>query len=104
MIGKTVSPKRLGKGDNYVEVGDNGFLTLHGEARTGKIITYACENWYPAHHDPLGIEALANPGYISSTLTTAPGANRKLRIYSVGDGIHLKGEQAGGWTTGDTST
>lgn len=101
MIGKTAYPKKLGKGEDYVGIADDGFLTLHGEARTSRITTFACENWYTTHHDPLGIKALADPGYISSTLSTAPDANRRLRVVGVGDGIHMKREQAASWTTGD---
>ena len=95
--------KRFGVTPDYLEIEDDGFLTLHGDARTSKVVTFACEDWYPTHHPPLGVKRLADPGYISSTLTTPPGANRKMRLYSVGDGIHQKGEQAAGWTAGDTT-
>ena len=95
--------KRFGVIPDYLEIADDAFITLHGNARTSKIVTFACENWYPTHHPPFGIKALNDPGYISSTLTTAPGATRKMRMYSVGDGIHEKGEQAAGYTAGDTT-
>ena len=96
-------PRKIGKGSDYIEVADDGFLTLHGEARTSIIRTYACENWYTTHHNALGIKVLANPGYISSTLSTQPDANRAIRIVGLGDGINLKGEQGTGWTPGDTT-
>ena len=107
LVPLTASPgtyiKRFGVAPDYLEIADDAFITLHGEARTGKIVTLACENWYPTHHAPLGIKALNDPGYISSTLATAPGATRKIRMYSVGDGIRQKGEQAAGYTQGDTT-
>lgn len=85
------------------DLAEDGFLTLHGDARMSKIVTYACENWYVTHHAPLEIKALADPGYVSSTLTTQPDANRRIRIYGAGEGIHEKGEQGSGWSAGDTT-
>ncbi|MCE7738375.1 MAG: hypothetical protein GPJ50_03260 [Candidatus Heimdallarchaeota archaeon] len=96
-------PRKIGKGNDYIEVASDGFLTLHGEARTSRITTYACENWYTTHHDSLGVKVLADPGYISSTLTTPPDINRLLRLVGVGEGIHLKGEQSNSWSAGDTT-
>lgn len=96
-------PRKIGKGNDYIEVADDGFLTLYGEARISRITTFACENWYTTHHDPLGVMELADTGFISSTLSTSPDLNRLLKIVGVGDGIHLKGEQSNSWSAGDTT-
>ena len=102
---KPYGPRSWGYGNppDFIEIDDDGFLTLHGDARTSKIVTYACEDWYPTHHNPLGIKALVDPGYISSTLTTPPDNARRIRIWGVGDGVHRKGEQRAAWDTGDTT-
>lgn len=89
----TVAPvDELGTPPDYIEVAGDGFLTLHGDARTSGITTLACENWYPTHHNPLGIKEIADGGTYPLDVSELEekGSAKRILIYGVGEGIHCK--------------
>lgn len=82
-------------------------LSLTGDGRYVNLIPFTSMDIFPTHHSPLEITALADPGYISCTLTNKPNANRHISISTIDGGIHVKGRQksdiGAGYTQGNTT-
>lgn len=81
-----------------------GYLIFEGEERYVDMKAFTSFDVCPTHHAPLEITALADPGYISSTLTDAPDANRYLRIRAINGGLLVKGLQKNVYVQGDTTS
>lgn len=82
-------------------------ISLTGDGRYVNLMPFTSLDIFSTHHAPLEITALADPGYISCTLTDKPGAQRHISICTIDGGIHVKGRQKSnietGYTQGNTT-
>lgn len=94
---------KLGKGPDCIDISETGSLVMKGGARYVDLKALSSMDVFPTHHAALEVTALADPGYVSSSLDNPPNANRFLSICTVDGGLNVKGRQSGSYSQGDTT-